>query len=75
MAGPFKGILAKGTGNLVDLTTGFANTFVANYFLVFGLAKSQRKLNAERQRDGLHRYDRYEILVSPAWNFRVREKS
>ncbi|KYN28830.1 hypothetical protein ALC57_01793 [Trachymyrmex cornetzi] len=36
-AGPFKDILAKGTGDLVDSATGFANVFVVNIFLVFEL--------------------------------------
>lgn len=67
-AGPFKGILAKGTGDLVDPATGFANAFVADIFLVFGLAKSRRKLTG--MRDGRpHRCDRYEILISSAWDF------
>jgi len=42
-AGPFKGILAKGAGDLVDPATGFASVFVTDHFLVFGLAKSRRK--------------------------------
>ncbi|EZA51120.1 hypothetical protein X777_10441 [Ooceraea biroi] len=42
-AGPFKGILAKGAGDLVDPATGFTSAFVADPFLVFGLAKWQRK--------------------------------
>ncbi|KYM95463.1 hypothetical protein ALC62_13891 [Cyphomyrmex costatus] len=42
-AGPFKVILAKGTGDLVDSATGFTNVFVANIFLVFDLTKSQWK--------------------------------
>ncbi|TGZ37142.1 Uncharacterized protein DBV15_05851 [Temnothorax longispinosus] len=72
-AGPFKGILAKGTGDLVDPATGFANTFVADIFLVFGLAKSQRKLSEMVHIDTID--TKFSIVSRLYGIFRAREKS
>jgi len=60
-AGPFKGILAKGTGDLVDPATGLANAFIV--FFRFWPCKIATEIDWQCMQDGPYRYDWYEIRI------------